>query len=174
MTRTCRTTTLGGLFPAADAAPDSAPQVQVPAPPPSAAAPAAGPRTLEDLFRCEIPDEPWQHERYSGDNRTWQAAAMRKRSRFRRTGVSLGVCTVDLSGPHEPTPRPGNRICRDMASYFLVQTVKPELSQDITGVEAQTQTDSPDVAAPEAPVHAPASAPAHEESSQRPSSTPPF
>ena len=81
------------------------------------------------------PGEPWLQERYSTDNLTWQAAAMRQRLHFRRTGVSLGVVTADRSGPHEPTPRPGNQICRGVAAYFLVLTARPEMGQELTGFE---------------------------------------
>ena len=113
-------------------------EVQADPPAPEVAAPEARPRTIEDLFKGELPDDPWQNKRYSSDNLTWQAAAMRKRAHFRRTGVSLGVVTVDLSGPREPTPRPGNQICRDMASYFLVLTARPD-----TGKETQESAAEP-------------------------------
>ena len=52
--------------------------------------------------------------------------------------MSLGVCTVDLSGPHEPSPRPGKHIQKDMVQYFLVLTVRPDVATDLQ--EAQTQT----------------------------------
>ena len=48
------------------------------------------PKGLEDLFKGELLDEPWQHKRYSPDNRIWQAAAMRRRQHARRSNVSLG------------------------------------------------------------------------------------
>ena len=57
------------------------------------------PRRLEDLFKGVLPEKPWQHQRYDADNKGWQAAAMRKRAHYRRTNVSLGLCTVGLSGP---------------------------------------------------------------------------
>ena len=52
--------------------------------------------------------------------------------------MSLGVCTVDLSGPHEPSPRPGKQIHRDTVSYFLVLTVRSDRTAE--KVEAETQT----------------------------------
>ena len=100
----------------------------------------APPKALEDLFSGELPAEPWQHKRYSPDNKIWQAAAMRKRQHSRRSNVSLGVCTVDLSGPHEPSPRPGKQIHRDTATFFLVLTIRPD--RTAAKVEVQTQTDS--------------------------------
>ena len=36
------------------------------------------PKGFEDLFKGKLPAEPWQHKRYSPDNRIWQAAAMRR------------------------------------------------------------------------------------------------
>jgi len=97
------------------------------------------PKGLEDLFKGELPAEPWQHKRYSPDNRIWQAAAMRRRQHARRSNVSLGVCTVDLSGPHEPSPRPGKQIHRDTGSYFRVLAVRPDQTADTSDVAVQTR-----------------------------------
>ena len=49
------------------------PEVQdgAPAQPP----PPQAPRKLEDLFKGELPAVHRQHQRYSADNRAWQAAA---------------------------------------------------------------------------------------------------
>jgi len=55
----------------------------------------------------------WQHQKYSPESFLWQGAALRRRVHPRMSTKSLGVCSVDLSGPHEPTPRPGNQIQRD-------------------------------------------------------------
>ena len=82
---------------------------------------------------------------------------MRRRSHYRRSNVSLGVCTVDLSGPHEPSPRPGKQIHRDTVNYFLVHTIRPDQPSSV--VEAVTQTEGepgeeeagPPVAVPDAP-----------------------
>ena len=120
------------------AAPESEEPVQQPEPAGALTVPVQT-RSLEDLFSGELPEEPWQHKRYSPDNRIWQAAAMRKRQHSRRSNVSLGVCTVDLSGPHEPSPRPGKQIHRDTVTYFLVLTVRPDRTAE--RVDAQTQTD---------------------------------
>ena len=96
------------------------------------------PAELQDLFRGKLPEEPWQNRRYSPDNRVWQAAAMRKRAHARRSNVSLGVCTVDLSGPHEPSPRPGNQIHRDTVSYFLVLSIRPDRTAEKVDMAVQT------------------------------------
>ena len=47
---------------------------------------------------------------------------------------------MDLSGLHEPTPRPGKAFYRDPASYFLVLTLRPDHSRE--KVEMGTQTDA--------------------------------
>ena len=113
--------------------------------PPAPAPEEAGgpPRDLPDLFKGDIPEEPWQERRYSADNRIWQAAAMRRRAHVRRSNVSLGVCTVDLSGPHEPSPRPGNHIHFDTVSYFLVLIVRPDLTGEKVDMAVQTGEDEP-------------------------------
>ena len=67
-------------------------------------------KSLPDLVVELNADKPWQNVKYSADNALWQGAALRRRAHPRRTNVSLGVCSADLSGPHEPTPRPGVHI----------------------------------------------------------------
>ena len=99
------------------------------------------------MFKGDLPEEPWQEKRYSPDNRIWQAAAMRKRQHTRRSNVSLGVCTVDLSGPHEPSPRPGRHIQKDTVTYFLVLTVRPDRTAET--IDMGTQTDQDAAVAPE-------------------------
>ena len=90
-------------FPSLEEERDLAAAPLPPGPPPSepdvAEAEPAAPRELQDLFKRAIPEPPWQHQRCSPDNKVWQAAAMRRRQHYRRSNVSLGVCTVDLSGP---------------------------------------------------------------------------
>ena len=78
------------------------------------AVPPDPPRELQDLLCGELPEEPWRHRRYSPDK--WQSAEMRRRAHYRRSNVSLtlGVCTVDLSGPHEPSPR--DRVSRSIGT----------------------------------------------------------
>ena len=72
---------------------------------------------------------------------------MRRRQHARRSNVSLGVCTVDLSGPHEPSPRPGKQIYRDTVSYFLVLTIRPDRTAET--VDMTVQTDDVQPAPPE-------------------------
>ena len=120
------------------------------------AVPPYPPRELQDLLCGELPEDPWQHRRYPPDNQVWLSAAMRRRTHYRRSNVSLGVCTVDRSGPHEPSPRPGKQIHRDTVSYFLVFTIRPD--QPLSTVEAVARTEEepgeeaagPPVAAPDA------------------------
>ena len=81
---------------------------------------------LSDLFDGAVAEKPWQHQRYSANNRTWQAVGLKRRAHVRRSNRPLGTCTVGLSGPHEPTPRPGNLIHKRPASYFLVLSVRPD------------------------------------------------
>ena len=120
------------------------------APPPQ---PPAAPRELEDLFKGELPLVPWQNQRYSADNKLWQAAAMRRRQHFRRSNVSLGVCTVDLSGPHEPTPRPGYKVGKNQAVFFLVLTVRPDRTAE--RADTAVQTDEGEPTEPEPRIEAP-------------------
>ena len=63
---------------------------------------------------------------------------MRRRQHARRSNVPLGVCTVDLSGPHEPSPRPGKQIHRDTVSFFLVLTVRPDRTAETFDIAMQT------------------------------------
>ena len=68
---------------------------------------------------------------------------MRLRAHARRSIVSLGVCTVDLSGPHEPSPRPGNHIHFDTATYFLVLSVRPDRTGEKVDMAVQTGDEEP-------------------------------
>ena len=70
---------------------------------------------------------------------------MRRRMHSRRSNASLGVCAVDLSGPHEQTPRPGSQIAKDPCRYFLALSVRPDLSTEICEIAVQTgNPDEPD------------------------------
>jgi len=71
------------------------------------------PAKLEDLVTGDLSDKPWQNEKYSSDSALWQGAALRRKMHQRRTKTALGTCSIDLSGPHEPTPRPGGNIAKD-------------------------------------------------------------
>ena len=77
-------------------------------------------------FVGDIPAKPWQEESYDKKNALWQAAAQRRHLHHRHSNRSIGVCSVDLSGPHEGTPQPGHRVGSSLAHYFLVLTVRFE------------------------------------------------
>ena len=79
----------------------------------------SAPKTLQDLVTTLSTDKPWQEVKYTAESAVWQGAAQRCRAHPRRTNVSLGTCSVDLSGPHEPTPRPGGPFTRNPCHYFL-------------------------------------------------------
>ena len=89
-------------------------------------------------MKGELADTPWQHEKYKSTSALWQGAALRRKQHFRRTNASLGVCSVDLSGPHEPTPRPGEHVGKNRCRYFLALTVRPDetAEQKDAGVQA--------------------------------------
>ena len=65
---------------------------------------------VEDLIVGSVPEEPWQYRPFGNESATWQAAAQRRHAHRRRTNVLLGIASVDLSGPHEPTPMVGCKV----------------------------------------------------------------
>ena len=98
------------------------------------------PRDVPDLITPFDEDKtPWQYKKYSAEHSLWQGAALRRRAHPRRSNTSLGVCSVDLSGPHESTPRPGNHIHKNPCFYFLVLTVRPDLTAVKESVDVATQ-----------------------------------
>ena len=50
---------------------------------------------------------------------------------------------MDLSGPHEPSPRPGKQIHRDTVSYFLVLAVRPDRTAGTVDMAVQTEDADP-------------------------------
>jgi len=96
------------------------------------------PKTLQDLVTGLKPSKPWQEATYSADNVVWQGAAQRRRAHPRRSNVALGTCFIDLSGPHEPTPRPGGPIAKNPCHYFLAVTVRPDMSTQMIDQAVQT------------------------------------
>jgi hypothetical protein len=110
-------------------------------PPAPAVSSAAKPKEITDLVSNLKPGKPWQEQTYSRENMVWQGAAQRRRMHSRRTNVSLGVCSVDLCGPMEPTPRPGSHMSKNPCHYFLVLTVRPDLSAQSCEVACQTSPD---------------------------------
>ena len=105
------------------------------------------PTKVEDLIRGDIAQEPWQHQKYDPGRAVWQAAAQRRRMHHRRTNVSLGVCAVDLSGIQEFTPRDGRHITKDMGRYFLVLTVRPDMTTQTFEIGTQTGSQDGEVSA---------------------------
>lgn len=63
-------------------------------------------KNLQDLATGFADEKPLQNAKYSSDSALLQGAALRRRTHPRRTIVSLGTCSVGLSGPPKPTPRP--------------------------------------------------------------------
>ena len=124
----------------------SAEPLSVAAPTRVAAVPSGEKKTLQDLVTDLKPGKPWQEAKYSAENAVWQGAAQRRRAHPRRTNVALGTCSVDLSGPHEETPRPGGQIGKNPCHYFLVLTVRPDMTAQTKEVAVQTNGDG----APEA------------------------
>ena len=94
-------------------------------------------KTLKDMTMGSLSDQPWQHKKYSSLSAIWQGAAMRRRRHMRRSNKSLGVCAVDLSGPHEKTPRPGYNIGKNHCFYFLALTVRPDKTAESCDIAIQ-------------------------------------
>ena len=87
------------------------------------------PVVLSDVVRGELEREPWQYQPYKAGDATWLHAAQRRHAHRRRPNVTIGVASVDLSGPHVATPMPGMRVGSNGARYFVVMVVRPDLSQ---------------------------------------------
>ena len=54
------------------------------------------------------------------------AAAQGRHQHRRRPYAHTSVASIDLSGPHIPTPLPGKRVSETPGRYFLVLTVRPD------------------------------------------------
>ena len=59
---------------------------------------------LAERIVGRLPTEPWQNKADDKRSNLWQAVAQRRRMHRRHTNQSLGVCSLDLRGPHEATP----------------------------------------------------------------------
>ena len=55
----------------------------------------------------------------------------------RRTHKSLRTCSVDLSGPHEPTSRPGAPVYKNSSHYSPALTFRPDLKAQTRDIAAQ-------------------------------------
>ena len=54
-----------------------------------------------------------------------------------------------MSGPHEPSPRPGKQIHGDTVSYFLVLTIRPDRTAETVDMAVQTDDVQPAVSEPQ-------------------------
>ena len=99
------------------------------------------PAQIEDELKGKLDDEPWQFKPYAAGDTTWLHAAQRRHAHRRRANTTLGVASVDLSGPHLATPMPGQRLGQAAARYFVVLVVRPDLSG--LRKDAAMQTDAP-------------------------------
>ena len=118
---------------------------------------------LEDLVTNQVQERPWQNAAYHKSNATWQSAALRRHMHRRRSNAALGVASVDLSGPHEPTPMVNAKIGQRPAHYFVALTLDPSTASADMGC----QTEAPDEAAG-TPVVTPEGEAQHEERQTRP------
>ena len=86
------------------------------------------PVVLSDCIKGELEKEPWQFQPYKAGDATWLHAAQRRHAHRRRSNFTVGVASVDLSGPHVATPTPGTRIGTSGGRYFVVMVVRPDLN----------------------------------------------
>ena len=114
---------------------------------------------ITDVFEGiigDLPEKPWQEMKYSKDNTHWQAAAQQRHLHRRHKNQSLGVASVDLSGPHAHTPQPGKRnISSSPAYYFLVLSVKlaeENVPVQVEEAEAPVEPPMPLVEVPAGPI----------------------
>ena len=107
---------------------------------------------LTDLLRGDLAPHTWQYKQYESESATWLAAGQRRHMHRRRLNTMTSVASVDLSGPHDPTPMPGHRHGKKFARYYLVLSIRPDSGHGHHDVECQTEMGPPsadgDVAAP--------------------------
>ena len=94
-------------------------------------------KTVKDLLAGLKDGTPWQNAKYNPASALWQGAGLRRRAHPRRSNKRLGTCSVDLSGPHEATPRPGQVHMKNACRYFLALTVRPDLTADTREIAVQ-------------------------------------
>ena len=95
---------------------------------------------VQDLVTGTVATSPWQFGQYDRRSSTWLSAAQRRHQHRRRSNALLGVASVDLSGPHEASPMPGMRTNEHKAHYFLVLTVRADLSVGYADSAVQTES----------------------------------
>ena len=83
---------------------------------------------LEDLVAGAIPEEGalWQFQPHGAGQALWQSAGQRRHQHRRRTNNIVGCASVDLSGPHQPTPMVGGKVGSKQGHYFLVLHLRPD------------------------------------------------
>ena len=91
---------------------------------------------VKDLVSGKLDPKPWQYQPYDRQSASWQAAAQRRHQHRRRTNALIGTASVDLSGPHEPTPMVGARVGQRPGHYFVVLVIQSEEHK----IDASTQT----------------------------------
>ena len=101
------------------------------------------PATLSEEITGKLADEPWQFAPYDKGDITWLAAAQRRHMHRRRANPTVGVASVDLSGPHIATPMQGHRIGQMSGRYFVVMVVRPDLSTSMRSTCTQTVDPAP-------------------------------
>ena len=112
------------------------------------------PAMLADEIVGKLADEPWQFAPYDKGDMSWLAAAQRRHMHRRRGNASIGVASVDLSGPHIATPTHGNRIGQMSGRYFVVLVVRPDLSTATKSTYTQTEAEVQQEAGAAPGVHA--------------------
>ena len=118
---------------------------------------ASGLTDVFETIKGDVEESPWQKMKFDKNNKNWQAAGQRRHMHRRHGNQSVGVASVDLSGPHVATPVPGKRsLTTSRAYYFLVLSIKmaPEevsvpvgqpASQPADGEEALPQEEPAEV-----------------------------
>ena len=107
---------------------------------------ASGVTDLFETIKGEPPVDPFQKMKFDKNDKNWQAAGQRRHMHRRHANQSLGVASVDLSGPHVGTPVPGNRtIATSQAHYFLVLSIKLAQQDEEKDDPAPVQVEQPEM-----------------------------
>ena len=64
------------------------------------------------LLVGDLAKSVWQYNPCDGESATWLAAGQRRHMHRRRGNVLTGVASIDVSGPHEPTPMVGCQVAQ--------------------------------------------------------------
>ena len=105
---------------------------------------ASGLTEVFETIKGELQESPWQRMKFDKNNKNWQAAGQRRHMHRRHGNQSLGVASVDLSGPHVATPVPGKRtLTTSRAYYFSVLSIK--MAPEEEEKDVPVQVDQPEV-----------------------------